>query len=93
MHLADCATLNCAAVQCDILADPENGYVDLMSMVYLSIAYYTCLPGYDMNGPDLVRCESNGNWSSDPPVCIGKFPWKMFSHLYHKKSDLCVCVS
>ena len=60
------------AVQCGALSDPENGYVEVSSTVYLSIAQYGCFEGYELNGQSIVRCEDDGNWSSDPPICIGK---------------------
>ena len=60
------------AVQCEALSDPENGYVEVSSTVYLSIAQYGCFEGYDLNGQTIVRCEDDGSWSSDPPTCSGK---------------------
>lgn len=36
------------------------------------ISFY-CSPGYDLFGPYYSRCQDNGLWSNQVPVCIGEF--------------------
>ena len=60
------------AVQCEGLSDPENGYVQVTSMVYLSVAQYKCFSGFELTGLHILRCEDDGNWSGPPSICSGK---------------------
>ena len=34
-----------------------------------STAIYTCNEGFDPYGYTILICESNGAWSSAPPIC------------------------
>ena len=64
--------LTLVVVECEALSDPENGNVQVTSTVYLSTALYTCFEGYVLTGNVVLRCEANGDWSSDPPTCSRK---------------------
>ena len=34
-----------------------------------SDVFYRCSSGYSIVGSDRLRCESNGQWSGNPPSC------------------------
>ena len=65
----------CAATQdirCPDLTDPANGRVMVAGTTPGDAATYTCNDGYKLDGASTRTCGSGGQWSSDPPVCLGK---------------------
>ena len=54
---------------CGTLLDPPNGQVDLTGTGDGSEATYTCSEGYVLIGTEVRTCQSNGNWSSEEPLC------------------------
>ncbi len=65
--------LTCAARDCGGLADPTNGAVDLTNgTIFTSVAVYSCLTGFSVNGTTSRVCQSDGSWSDMPPSCEGK---------------------
>ncbi|XP_051780778.1 complement receptor type 2-like isoform X1 [Erpetoichthys calabaricus] len=64
-------SLVCDRVVCHILPEIKNGSHDSMGRVqYGSVVTYNCNPGFDMIGNHQITCESNGEYSSQPPKCI-----------------------
>ena len=61
------------AVDCDVLDDPPFGLVTWDTTFFGGIATYSCFPGYFVDGRDQRRCEANGFWSGQPPVCQRKY--------------------
>jgi hypothetical protein len=56
-------------VKCSALQDPINGHLTSYSQYFGSIAQYYCDHGYQLNGSSLRRCQSNGTWTGNEPVC------------------------
>ncbi|CAB4013691.1 Hypothetical predicted protein [Paramuricea clavata] len=54
---------------CGFLQSPDNG--NLISGLRLcnSVAQYRCDYGYKLNGSTRRRCQSNGTWTGNEPVC------------------------
>ena len=55
--------------------DPVNGKVMVSGNSDGDNATYSCDPGYELDGTETVICQSDGQWSDLPPVCliIGKY--------------------
>ena len=41
------------------------------NMTYGSTVIYSCISGYNLVGNQNQTCTVNGNWSDNPPQCIG----------------------
>ena len=64
---------------CGSLADPENGRVNTSTGTTVgSEAVYSCNGGYDLVGPEMRACTSNGTWSDTEPVCVCKLALPSF---------------
>ena len=59
-------------VQCDVLDPPKNGQVQVKSRQSGSIAHYTCDNGHRLIGYDRRECLESGQWSMEPPECLGR---------------------
>jgi len=54
----------CVKVECPRPADPEHGQVVLdEGLFYGQPARYECNDGYSLEGPEIRRCDMNGQWS------------------------------
>ena len=47
-----------------------------LNLVYSNVNYgssvtYSCISGYNLVGNSYQTCTVNGNWSDNPPQCIG----------------------
>ena len=60
------------AVECARLKDPANGKVVVSGRQAGSQAEYSCRKGYILRGERRRTCQSNGLWTSEPPVCTSK---------------------
>lgn len=60
----------CIAINCTTPDDVPNGSVQAPTLRYGSFAEYTCATGYDLIGPAIRRCLSDGSWSNNTPVCL-----------------------
>ena len=47
----------------------QNGSPDAGPYNCNSEVFYRCSSGYSIVGSDRLRCESNGQWSGNPPSC------------------------
>ncbi|XP_070564050.1 zonadhesin-like [Ptychodera flava] len=60
---------------CDDPGTPDNGHV-LDDHAYPvdagTIVRYCCDEGYDLVGETAARCNEDGEWTSQPPVCVGR---------------------
>ncbi len=70
----DCAV---STATCPDLTVPTNGMISYnMGTVSLrpedTVATYTCVTGYTLNGVSTRTCESDAVWSGSAPVCQGK---------------------
>ena len=59
----------CQLIVCPAPEEIANGDVKVSAMTYQSVAVYTCDESYELEGNARLTCESNKQWSSDPPVC------------------------
>ena len=53
-------------------ATPTNGQRYVSGTLYQDIVRYSCHADYVIEGPEELRCEANGQWSGDAPVCKSK---------------------
>lgn len=51
------------------LDDPENGDVDVDSVIPGSLANFTCDNWFKLDGDKQLTCQPNGQWSDDIPTC------------------------
>ncbi|CAB4014841.1 sushi, von Willebrand factor type A, EGF and pentraxin domain-containing 1-like, partial [Paramuricea clavata] len=59
----------CEPVTCSLLQYPVNGYLTFNSQQCNSIVQYNCWYGYQLNGSPKRRCQGNGTWTGNEPVC------------------------
>ena len=72
----------CTAI-CPELVNPNNGMVVLTGRFVGDTATYTCNPGHELNGPDVLNCVDGGlvggTWDDRPPTCERKLPFETIS--------------
>ncbi len=78
------------AVDCGVLNDPSNGYIQYSATTFNHRAYYHCYNGYKRVGSFSRRCASTGVWTEEEPICQCKLvytcsyiPTKAPKHLYN----------
>ena len=56
---------------CPVLIAPSNGMIryNMGTRPVDTVATYTCVTGYTLNGGTTRTCGSDGMWSGLPPVC------------------------
>ncbi|XP_061536625.1 beta-2-glycoprotein 1-like [Phycodurus eques] len=59
----------CIAKRCPYPDPLSNGELHYEDTVYQSIINYTCHEGYTLSGPNTVKCQANGTWSTSVPEC------------------------
>ncbi|XP_061441450.1 E-selectin [Rhineura floridana] len=63
----------CEATQCEILAHPENGFLNCSDpdghFAYNTICEISCTEGRILNGPHRLQCLASGNWTARLPAC------------------------
>eukprot|EP00051_Salpingoeca_urceolata_P017103 m.230791 g.230791 ORF g.230791 m.230791 type:complete len:2290 (-) comp18860_c1_seq4:608-7477(-) len=59
----------CQIVECPSLSAPGNGNVNFASLVYQSVATYSCVTGYELVGTQQRTCQAAGTWTSSVPSC------------------------
>ena len=63
--------------ECGSLTGPANGNITYSSgTTYLSVASFSCNPGYTISSTATRTCMADTHWSNANPNCIinGKFP-------------------
>ena len=60
---------SCEALDCGPLQEVPHASLILKDTTYDSTAEYVCNPGYSMTGLATLRCDSNGNWKGEVPIC------------------------
>ena len=60
------------AVDCGTLTSPINGSVAVPTTTYNSVATYSCVTGYELNGDTIRTCQPNGTWSGSDLTCQRK---------------------
>ncbi|XP_045204681.2 sushi, von Willebrand factor type A, EGF and pentraxin domain-containing protein 1-like isoform X2 [Mercenaria mercenaria] len=61
-------------VLCPSLTDPSSGTVTLSTTGTQTMAIYSCVSGYSLNGDAERTCNSDGTWSLVEPTCTCKSP-------------------
>ncbi|KAK6753871.1 hypothetical protein RB195_013079 [Necator americanus] len=61
--------LKCKARSCPDPGKLENGIRDGDVFEYPHTVVFHCQPGFLLLGPSSRKCESNGEWSDEPPIC------------------------
>ncbi|KFM67760.1 Sushi, von Willebrand factor type A, EGF and pentraxin domain-containing protein 1, partial [Stegodyphus mimosarum] len=65
----------CKGLHCPALEAPEHGEVrppacTLGNVSVKKKCYFTCQPGYKLQGPPVMLCKNNRSWNKpEPPVC------------------------
>uniref|UniRef100_H2Z1V2 Sushi, von Willebrand factor type A, EGF and pentraxin domain containing 1 n=1 Tax=Ciona savignyi TaxID=51511 RepID=H2Z1V2_CIOSA len=62
-------TTHCTANRTWLPTVPSNACVPVMQLVFGEIVRYECDPGYQIDGPTELSCQSNKKFSSAPPTC------------------------
>ena len=62
-----------SVITCGFLTIPSNGNVRENGSSVDAVAKFTCNAGYVLIGASSISCQQDGNWSSQTPVCQGKF--------------------
>ncbi|KAF6127563.1 sushi, von Willebrand factor type A, EGF and pentraxin domain containing 1 [Phyllostomus discolor] len=59
----------CVPVECPQPEEVLNGIVDVHGLAYLSTAFYTCKPGFQLVGNTTILCGEKGHWLGGTPTC------------------------
>lgn len=92
---ADCCYGLCvAAVRCEAVTWPEEGFVTCdhapADLTYRSRCDFRCSEGYVLDGPSSIECTAQGQWSEPVPKCKGKSYWVgKYSFLVTGQTKLC----
>ena len=54
---------------CPKLDDPEDGQVTVTGLTPSSTAEYSCNKGFKLFGTAWRKCQANGVWSGEAPIC------------------------
>ncbi|KFP99531.1 E-selectin, partial [Haliaeetus albicilla] len=64
---------SCAAVRCEAVTWPEEGFVTCdhapADLTYRSRCDFRCSEGYVLDGPSSIECTAQGQWSEPVPKC------------------------
>ena len=63
---------SCELVDCGDPGVPNNGFKTGASYKFGSKVTYRCNTGYELSGPEMRMCQSDGQWSGTLPSCVGK---------------------
>ena len=58
-------------IRCSRLNDSRNGDVKLTGTNVGAKAIYKCDRGFILKGDNVRKCQTNGKWSGNRPVCKG----------------------
>ena len=56
-------------IDCGALEDPINGRVEFDSTTFTSVARYSCISEYMLQGPAQRFCRDDGMWGGEEPIC------------------------
>ena len=59
-----------SAEECSELESPRNGAVDVDKRLYPGEATYSCDSGFELDGVSSRKCQINGTWEEDAPLCV-----------------------
>ena len=56
-------------IDCTDPGIPDNGVRTSSDFSFNSSVNFTCYPGYQLTGSDVITCSTDGKWSNDIPSC------------------------
>ncbi|XP_062986033.1 E-selectin [Elgaria multicarinata webbii] len=63
----------CEAVKCEVVQQPEGGFVNCSQtateLTFNSTCNFFCMEGYTLRGSPQIQCSSMGQWSEPIPKC------------------------
>ncbi|XP_007935969.1 E-selectin-like [Orycteropus afer afer] len=66
-------TPTCSVVECDALANPDNGAMECSqspgSFSWNTTCAFDCKEGFELMGAQSLQCTSSGNWDNERPMC------------------------
>ncbi|KAJ8384491.1 hypothetical protein AAFF_G00204060 [Aldrovandia affinis] len=62
-------TPSCKGVECKVLSEPENGYVNCSASSTTWTCQFRCSTGFLLLGPKKVTCNAAGIWTGKIPIC------------------------
>ena len=60
---------SCVYIDCPDPGIPDNGLRTSSNFSFNSSVNFTCYPGYQLTGSDVITCSTDGKWSEDIPSC------------------------
>ena len=60
---------SCEYTDCMDPGIPDNGIRTGSNFSFNSTVNFTCYPGYQLNGNDVITCGTDGKWNNDIPSC------------------------
>ena len=63
--------LNDSGITCPALEEPKYGSVRVSGTTPGSRADYKCNDGFKLEGVAWRKCQDNGQWTGEAPVCKG----------------------
>ncbi|MEQ2205540.1 hypothetical protein XENOCAPTIV_002618 [Xenoophorus captivus] len=61
---------SCRPVECSTPRQIARGKVVYTKLQYGHSATYSCHRGFQLHGPETLKCLADGEWDSEPPVCV-----------------------
>ncbi|KAM4536515.1 sushi, von Willebrand factor type A, EGF and pentraxin domain-containing protein 1 [Odontesthes bonariensis] len=61
---------SCRPIECSVPKEIASGKVSYRKLQFGHSAAYSCHRGYRLQGPEALKCRANGEWDSEPPVCV-----------------------
>ncbi|XP_037081804.1 locomotion-related protein Hikaru genki-like [Pollicipes pollicipes] len=60
----------CQTVECPLLTlDDPHLLLTSVNLTHGSRAAFSCAPGHQLAGHRVIRCQQDGTWSGQPPIC------------------------
>ncbi|XP_032884022.1 P-selectin-like [Amblyraja radiata] len=63
----------CSVITCQTITQPEQGMINCTHPIgnfsYSSTCGFGCAKGFVLQGSDVLKCESSGQWTADTPSC------------------------
>ncbi|WAQ98163.1 SVEP1-like protein, partial [Mya arenaria] len=76
-----------SCVQCSVLDAPAAGHVATFTDGVATIASFSCVSGYHLDGADSPTCSAAGNWDLESPKCVCDVPTNLNNGSVDVSSD------
>ena len=60
----------CIPVRCPALCPLEHGQLTMTGTAVGDTAYYSCEPGYQLEGSETRTCQNTSDWTGNHPICV-----------------------